>query len=184
MRQYSLDYRRVFNAAVRRLDNDLDLTTAPFARLDGAATGSMLNTRLSRCIFMPFGYRSSPRGARRASCPASSPRWVHTACVPAPLGRCYPHTKPAIGMVRQSDEHPMTNSSGMNLDSFGWPAKRASIRDDTSKTRQICAGLGNQGSQLRDEVQRLEYQLDITCVVRCPKIPMMFCADEMPSKVE
>jgi hypothetical protein len=43
--QDSLDNRRVFNAG-----NDLDLTTAPFASLDGAATGSMLNTRFSRCI--------------------------------------------------------------------------------------------------------------------------------------
>ena len=86
---------------------------------------------------------------------------------PAPPGRCYPHTKLAIRMVRQSDEHPMTNSSGMNLDSFSWPAKRASIRDDTSKTRQICAGLRYQGNQLRDEVQRLEYDVCGAVAVRC-----------------
>jgi hypothetical protein len=73
MRQNPLDHRRVFNAAVRRPDYDLDLTTAPLARLDGAATGSMLNTRLSRCIQVIATWRSagvlsiqfSPVGWRR-----------------------------------------------------------------------------------------------------------------------
>jgi hypothetical protein len=35
------------------------------------------------------------------------------------------------------------------------------------KARQICAGLGNQGSQLRDEVQRLEYNVSSAGAVRC-----------------
>jgi hypothetical protein len=34
MRQDSLNHRRIFNAAVRRLDNDLDLPGAPLAGLD------------------------------------------------------------------------------------------------------------------------------------------------------
>jgi hypothetical protein len=54
MRQNSLDYRRIFNAS-----NDLDLTTAPFAGLDGAATVSMLNTRFSRCIQVIATWRSA-----------------------------------------------------------------------------------------------------------------------------
>ena len=49
----------LFNAAVRRLDDDLDLTTAPFASLDGAAFGSMLNTRFSRCIQVIATWRSA-----------------------------------------------------------------------------------------------------------------------------
>ena len=44
----------------------------------------------------------------------------------------------------------------MNLDSFSWPAKRASIRDDTSKSRQIHPWFGYQGRQPGDEIQRLE----------------------------
>ena len=44
----------LFNAG-----NDLDLTTAPPAGLDGAATGSILNTRLSRCIQVITTWRSA-----------------------------------------------------------------------------------------------------------------------------
>ena len=45
--------------------------------------------------------------------------------------------------------------------------KLAVRRENTMKTRQICAGLGNQGSQLRDEVQRLEYDVRSAIAVRC-----------------
>jgi hypothetical protein len=48
--QNSLDNRRIFNAAVRRLDNDLDLPGAPFADLNIDPDAAQLNTRLSRCI--------------------------------------------------------------------------------------------------------------------------------------
>jgi hypothetical protein len=42
VRQDSLDHRRAFNAAVRRLDDDLDLPCAPLAGLD-------VNVEHSRC---------------------------------------------------------------------------------------------------------------------------------------
>jgi hypothetical protein len=45
MRQNPLDNPRVFNTG-----DDLDTTRTAFAGLDGAATGSMSKTRLSRCI--------------------------------------------------------------------------------------------------------------------------------------
>ena len=48
----------------------------------------------------------------------------------------------AVWVVRQSDEYTVTNSSGMNLDSFSWPAQRASIRDDTSNMREIDPRFG------------------------------------------
>jgi hypothetical protein len=44
----------LFNAG-----DDLDLPTAPFARRDGAASGSMLNTRLSLCIQVIDWWRSA-----------------------------------------------------------------------------------------------------------------------------
>ena len=50
----------------------------------------------------------------------------------------------------------MTNSSGMNLDSFSWPAKRASIRDDTSNAGKVDPRFGNQRSKPGQKVQRLE----------------------------
>ena len=50
--------------------------------------------------------------------------------------RCYQGTVLAIRTVRRPGEHTVTNSPGANLDSFGWPAKQASIRDDTSKSGQ------------------------------------------------
>ena len=59
MRQNSLDYSRVFNAAVRRLDDNLDLPRAPLAGLDGAATGSIVNTRFRRCIQVIATWRSA-----------------------------------------------------------------------------------------------------------------------------
>ena len=80
----------LFNAAVRRLDNDLDLPLTALAGLDGAATGSIANTRLSRCIFMPFGNRSSAGGARLASCPASSLRGADAAFVRCPASLASP----------------------------------------------------------------------------------------------
>jgi hypothetical protein len=54
MRQNPLDDSRIFNAG-----NDLDLTTAPLAGLDGAASGSILNTRFSRCIQVIDWWRSA-----------------------------------------------------------------------------------------------------------------------------
>jgi hypothetical protein len=111
-------------------------------------------------------------GARRASCPASSPLWVHPAYAPCPSSPALPAHGTCYWVGRHSDEHPMTNSSGMNLDSFSWPAKRASIRDDTSKASQICAWLRYQGSLLRNEVQRrkaapLKYHMRGSVPVRC-----------------
>jgi hypothetical protein len=50
MRQNPLDYRWVFNAAVRRLDDDLGLPGAPLARFNIDPDAGQLNTRLSRCI--------------------------------------------------------------------------------------------------------------------------------------
>ena len=54
MRQNPLDNRWVFNAS-----NDLDLPLTALAGLDGAAYGSMLNTRLSRCIQVIATWRSA-----------------------------------------------------------------------------------------------------------------------------
>ena len=53
MGQDSLDYRRVLNAG-----NDLDMPGTPLAGLNGAATGSILKTRLSRCIHVIATWRS------------------------------------------------------------------------------------------------------------------------------
>ena len=50
----------------------------------------------------------------------------------------------------------MTNSSGVNLDSFSWPAKQVSNRDDTSRTGQIDAWPGHKGDEPGDKVQRLD----------------------------
>jgi hypothetical protein len=54
MRQNPHDYRRVFDAS-----DDLDLPRAPLAGLDGAATGSILNTRFSLCIQVIDWWRSA-----------------------------------------------------------------------------------------------------------------------------
>jgi hypothetical protein len=54
----------------------------------------------------------------------------------------------------------------MNLDSFSWPAKRASIRDDTSKARQVDARLWHQGGEPGDEVERLEDDMGVAVTVR------------------
>ena len=62
----------------------------------------------------------------------------------APLCGCHLHTMFAVRC-----KHTVTNSSGMNLDSFSWPAKRVSIRDDTSKAGEINPRLGHQGGQFR-----------------------------------
>jgi len=42
------------------------------------------------------------------------------------------------------------------MDSFSWLTKRVSIRDDTSKSGQVYPGLRHQGSQLGNEIQRLD----------------------------
>ena len=52
--QYSLNDRRVLNA-----DSDLDLTTAPLARLDIDPDAAQLNTRLSHCIQVIATWRSA-----------------------------------------------------------------------------------------------------------------------------
>jgi hypothetical protein len=49
----------LFNAAVRRHDYDLDLTTAPFASLDIDPDAAQLNTRFSRCIQVIATWRSA-----------------------------------------------------------------------------------------------------------------------------
>jgi hypothetical protein len=59
MRQNPLNHHRVFNAAVRRPDYDLDLTTAPFASLDVNPDAAQLNTRMSRCIQVIATWRSA-----------------------------------------------------------------------------------------------------------------------------
>ena len=46
-------------------------------------------------------------------------------------------------------KHTVTNSSGMNLDSFSWPAKRAGIRDDTSKAGEVNPRFGHQDGWFR-----------------------------------
>jgi hypothetical protein len=66
----------------------------------------------------------------------------------APFCGCHLHTRRAVRCL-----HTVTNSSGMNLDSFSWPAKRASIRDDTSKAGEVNPRFGHQGGQFNDEVQ-------------------------------
>lgn len=50
----------------------------------------------------------------------------------------------------------MTNSSGVNLDSFSWSAKQMSIRDNTSRTGQIDVWPGHQGDEPGDKDQRLD----------------------------
>jgi hypothetical protein len=77
-------------------------------------------------------------------------RWCHRCAVFAVRGK-----------------YAMTNSSGMNLDSFSWPAKRASIRDDTSKSRQIHPRFWHQGRQPGDEVQWLKDNVRRAIAVRC-----------------
>ena len=54
MGQDPLNDRRIFNAS-----NDLDLPLTALAGLDGAASGSMLNTRFSRCIQVIDWWRSA-----------------------------------------------------------------------------------------------------------------------------
>jgi hypothetical protein len=41
-------------------------------------------------------------------------------------------------------EYAMTKSSGMILDSFSWPTKWVSIREDTNKPGQVHPGLEHQ----------------------------------------
>jgi len=65
----------------------------------------------------------------------------------APLCGCHLHTMFAVRC-----KHTVTNSLGMNLDSFSWPAERASIRDDTSKAGEVNPRLGHQGGEFGDEV--------------------------------
>jgi hypothetical protein len=90
---------------------------------------------------------------------------------PAPPHRYHPHTKFAIGMVRQSAENPVTNSSGMNLDKCSFPA-RGRTWMSSIQTWQIDAGLRYQGRQLGNEVQRrraapLEYDVRSPITIRC-----------------
>ena len=49
----------LFNAAVRRLDNDLDLPGAALTGLDIDPDAAQLNTRLSRCIHVIAAWRSA-----------------------------------------------------------------------------------------------------------------------------
>ncbi len=42
------------------------------------------------------------------------------------------------------------------MDSFSWPAKRASITDDTSKAGEIHPRFGHQCRQAGQEVERLD----------------------------
>jgi hypothetical protein len=50
----------------------------------------------------------------------------------------------------------MTKSSGMILDSFSWPTKWVSIREDTNKPGQVHPGFGHQRRQLGDKIQWLK----------------------------
>jgi hypothetical protein len=59
MRQNPRDHRRVFNAAVRRLDDDLDGPGAAFADLGVDPDAAQLNTRFSRCIQVIDAWRSA-----------------------------------------------------------------------------------------------------------------------------
>ena len=61
----------------------------------------------------------------------------------APLCGCHLHTMFAV-----RGKHTVTNSSGMNVDSFSRPAKRAGIRDDSSKAGEVNPRLGHQGSKI------------------------------------
>ena len=57
------------------------------------------------------------------------PRRRFIACFPVLSGHgaCYSDFPAPRG------EHAVTNSHEANLDGYSWPAKQASIRDDTSK---------------------------------------------------
>ncbi len=65
----------------------------------------------------------------------------------APLCRCHLHT-----MFADRCKHTVIESSGMNVHSFSWPAKRAGIRDDPSKAGEVNPRLGHQGGEFNDEV--------------------------------
>jgi hypothetical protein len=64
----------------------------------------------------------------------------------AAFGGRYIDTVFAVGC-----EHAMTKSSGMILDSFSWPTKWMSVREDTNKPGQVHPGLGHQRRQLGDD---------------------------------
>ena len=59
VRQNPLDNGRIFNAAVRRLDDDLDRPRAPFAGLDIDPNAVQLNTRFNLCIQVIDWWRSA-----------------------------------------------------------------------------------------------------------------------------
>ena len=61
-----------------------------------------------------------------------------------------------IGRSGAPANNAVTNSPGANLDCFSWPAKQASIRDDTSKSGQVNPGLRYQGGKPCHEIQWLE----------------------------
>jgi hypothetical protein len=52
----------------------------------------------------------------------------------------------------------MTKSSGMILDSFSWPTKWVSIREDTNKPGKVHTRLRHQRRQSYDEVRHLTYK--------------------------
>ncbi len=81
--------------------------------------------------------------------------------------RCYQSTVLANRTVRRPGEHAVTNSPGANLDCFSWPAKQASIRDDTSKSGQVNPGLRYQGGKPCHEIQWLEDDVDSAISILC-----------------
>ena len=125
MGEYLVDDHRILNAG-----DHFDGTAACTARFDV----DIENPLQSLCP----GHR----------CPAFGGRWVlrlvgHLGLFAfAPLCRRDQYTMLAVGC-----KHTVTNSSGMNLDSFSWPAKRAGIRDDTSSAGEVNPRFRHQGSQ-------------------------------------
>jgi hypothetical protein len=54
-----IDDSRIFNATVRRLDNDLNVFRVPLSDLDVDPDAAQLNTRLGRCIQVIDAWRSA-----------------------------------------------------------------------------------------------------------------------------
>jgi hypothetical protein len=58
------------------------------------------------------------------------------------------HIYPVFAVGR---EYTMTKSSGMILDSFSWPTKWVSIREDTNKPGQVYSRFRHQRRQLGND---------------------------------
>ena len=128
--KYLLDDHRVLNAG-----NHYDGAAAFRARFDVDIENPLQS--------LSPGHRCPAFGKRLVLCLIRHFDLVAFAVAIAPLCGCHLHTMFAVRC-----KHTVTNSSGMNLDSFSWPAKRVSIRDDTSKAGEINPRLGHQSDFL------------------------------------